>query len=109
MRTSLSSCLLAGVLLAGTAIAEPTQTVDWYQKHPSERATLLRECRNNPGELGDTPNCVNAEKAEAKEQIAKHGFYLRPMTKKELGPTPWRWDNPANPPPFTQRKSPHGE
>ena len=109
MRTFLSLCLLTGTLLAGTAIAEPTQTVDWYQKHPSERATLLRECRNNPGELGDTPNCVNAEKAEAKEQISKNGFYLRPITKKELGEKPWRLDDPNNPLPFTQRKSSHGE
>ena len=95
MRTSLSLCLLAGALLAGPAMAESTYTVDWYRHHSAERSTKLQECRNNPGELGSTPNCMNAEKADAIEETTKTGrLQLRPLTEKDWGPTPWRWDNP---------------
>ena len=52
--------LLSGVLLlslAPLALAEETKTVDWYaasQNKPALEAKLA-ECRNNPGELRDTP------------------------------------------------------
>lgn len=45
-----------------------TKTVDWYLA-PENKAALeakLSECRNNPGELGDTPDCENALTAESK-------------------------------------------
>ena len=51
--------------------AEPpkeTQTVEWFMK-PENREVLdetLKQCRNNPGELRDTPNCINAEEAKRK-------------------------------------------
>jgi len=59
--------LLAGffaLALAGCS-AEETKTVVWYLQ-PENKPALdakLAECRNNPGELGKTPNCVNARKA----------------------------------------------
>lgn len=40
------------------------QTVDWYLANDTERKATREECRNNPGELGQTPNCVNASLAE---------------------------------------------
>ena len=49
--------------------AEPpkeTQTVEWFIK-PENKEILnetLRQCRNNPGELKDMPNCINAEEAK---------------------------------------------
>ena len=39
------------------------QTVDWYLAHDAERKATLKECQNNPGELGQTPNCENASVA----------------------------------------------
>lgn len=43
-----------------------------------ENETLLNElvveCKNNPGELGETPNCINASAAERKlkyERLSK--------------------------------------
>ena len=70
------SVLLAGVLLVGTACnAEETKTVDWYAA-PAHKAALdakLAECRNNPGELKDTPNCVNARAAS--EKLATSGKF----------------------------------
>ena len=103
MKTAVSLYLLVGALLTGPAIAETTRTVDWWKAHSAERATKLKECRDDPGRLGKTADCTNVEKAEMQVQISKHGFYLRPMTKEELGPTPWRMDNPANPMPFTRK------
>lgn len=45
--------------------AEETRTVEWYLQ--PENKTIweakLKECRNNPGELEKTPNCINARKA----------------------------------------------
>lgn len=65
------SALLSGALLvfsACCAFAEETKTVDWYAA-PENTAALdakLAECRNNPGELRDTPNCINARAAANK-------------------------------------------
>ena len=45
--------------------AEETRTVEWYLQ-PENKAVWeakLEECRNNPGELEKTPNCINARKA----------------------------------------------
>ena len=44
---------------------EETRSVEWYLK-PEHKAALdakLAECKNNPGELKDTPNCINARAA----------------------------------------------
>lgn len=42
----------------------PVQTVDWYKAHDNERKVTLETCGNNPGELQETPNCINALQAE---------------------------------------------
>ena len=49
--------------------AEETRTVEWYLKPENKTAleTKLAECKNNPGELKDTPNCINARKAREKQ------------------------------------------
>lgn len=92
MKMSLFWYLLASVLVARVAYAEPTHTVDWYQQHTTERQVLLKECRSNPGELGNTPNCINAEKAENLHEGSKTGGLFppgtKPLTSKDL-PPPW--------------------
>lgn len=42
----------------------PVQTVDWYKAHDDERKVTLETCGNNPGELQEAPNCINALQAE---------------------------------------------
>ncbi|WP_229636044.1 EexN family lipoprotein [Vibrio parahaemolyticus] len=42
----------------------PVQTVEWFKSHNDERKETLKTCANNPGELSETPNCVNALEAE---------------------------------------------
>jgi hypothetical protein len=32
---------------------------------------IIGECRNNPGELHDTPNCRNAEAADGKLRLER--------------------------------------
>jgi hypothetical protein len=66
----LSLCLIATALLLGCKEDEPisthdnVRTVEWYKSHTSERKTVLAECKDNPGELSLTPNCVNAKAAD---------------------------------------------
>ena len=52
---------------------EVVQTVEWYKNHKEERKATLQACANNPGELEDTPNCINAEDADAAVQSARSG------------------------------------
>ena len=40
-----------------------TKTVRWYTDHPDERKAQLAICANNPGELRDDPNCINARQS----------------------------------------------
>lgn len=49
--------------LSGCGRDEPVQTVDWYKANSPERVKVLERCNANPGELGLTPNCVNAKTA----------------------------------------------
>jgi len=54
---------------------EVTQTVDWCLKHDQERKATLEKCRNNPGELGNTPNCVNARTAGSMKSVVSTKKY----------------------------------
>lgn len=45
--------------------SEETHSVEWYRS-PENKAAFdakIAECKNNPGEMKDTPNCINAFKA----------------------------------------------
>ncbi|NWN81749.1 MAG: EexN family lipoprotein [Halomonas sp.] len=58
LASSLSGCF------DDTPDTGPVKTVDWYKQHEAEREAMLDKCRNNPGELKDDPNCVNAHEAK---------------------------------------------
>ena len=45
------------------ASQEQTRTVEWYLQNKAELKKKIEECANNPGELGNTPNCINAKAA----------------------------------------------
>lgn len=55
--------LAAAMTLAACAAKEPDHTVDWYKAHAAERTAMVARCSANPGELADTPNCINATDA----------------------------------------------
>jgi hypothetical protein len=46
-----------------------TLTVDYYRAHATERAATLSTCANDPGNLRDSPNCVNAREAARVEGV----------------------------------------
>jgi hypothetical protein len=46
-----------------------TLTVDYYRAHTPERAATLNTCANDPGDLRDSPNCVNASEAARMEDV----------------------------------------
>jgi hypothetical protein len=69
-----TSILLVGVAaaLAGCNDADTSQqtkTVGWLLDHRDELAVALKACRDNPGELGKTSNCINANEARNKITI----------------------------------------
>ena len=49
--------------------SQQTKTVGWFFDHRDELAVALKACRDNPGELGKTPNCINANEARNKVTI----------------------------------------
>lgn len=65
--------------------AEVVQTVDWYKANKEQRVSMLATCRNNPGELAATPNCVNASRADsAMVWSSRKGIAVKPLTAEEL-------------------------
>jgi hypothetical protein len=46
-----------------------TLTVDYYRAHAAERAATISKCANDPGDLSDSPNCLNAREAERAEGV----------------------------------------
>ena len=75
MKTMASILLLtaAVVSLAGCNEADTTsrqtKTVGWFFDHRDELQVTLKACRDNPSELGKTPNCVNANEARNKVTV----------------------------------------
>ena len=69
-----STWLTYGLLLSGMISLtgctkeafEPVNTVEWYKAHETEREAMLKKCLNNPGQLAETPNCVNAKEAASR-------------------------------------------
>lgn len=46
-----------------------THTVDQYLAKPDLMEEKLRECANNPGELRDTPDCINVNAASGRRGV----------------------------------------
>ncbi len=58
---------LASLALAGCFEQKPleeTKSVEFYSQNSADRAAMVKRCADNPGELKETPNCVNAMQAE---------------------------------------------
>lgn len=73
----LSIVLVVAAFLAGCGDNTPVQTVDWYKTHDVEREEMLVNCKNNPGELAASPNCLNAQQAGNEKANARRGW-LKP-------------------------------
>lgn len=44
-------------------------TVDYYRAHADERRVRVRDCVNDPGTEGRSPDCINALEADRLEGI----------------------------------------
>lgn len=69
MRKILVTVLVAGAALLSACneeVKKEVKTVQWYTEHPQERAEQLKICANNPGQLKDDPNCINAKQSMLK-------------------------------------------
>lgn len=71
----LAICLAVVALVACKKDEAPVQTVDWYKEHSAERAQVIADCNNNPGEKVATPNCINAKQADNQTVLEKRGGY----------------------------------
>ncbi|MFH1555146.1 MAG: hypothetical protein B7Y01_01620 [Xanthobacter sp. 17-67-6] len=58
-------------LAACFAPGEGTHTVSDYLADDAMRAGQLAKCRENPGQLADTPNCKNATEADGKARLQR--------------------------------------
>ncbi|MCK3780835.1 EexN family lipoprotein [Ensifer sesbaniae] len=63
--------LLAVLLVSCTEQAERTYTVDELIADEGLLSEIIATCRNNPGELGNTPNCQNAAAADFKARLKR--------------------------------------
>ena len=72
-------------MLSACGSGEETRTVEWYLMPENKAAweEKLAQCRNNPGELGNTPNCVNARKAFDRQFL--RGGENKPTIEPEFG------------------------
>ncbi len=52
-----------------------TRSVSWYKENSVARNEKLNECKDNPGDLEKTANCINAKQAEL--QTASKGQNTR--------------------------------
>jgi hypothetical protein len=67
------AALVMTALLAACSESPPTSviTVSTFLADENLRADHIGKCRENPGELGQTPNCRNAEEAEGKARLER--------------------------------------
>ncbi|EJC84134.1 hypothetical protein Rleg4DRAFT_5931 [Rhizobium leguminosarum bv. trifolii WSM2297] len=65
------SCVTLVLLSACSPQADRIYTVDEFVADNTLLTKILGECRNNPGKLGETPNCRNAEAADGKLRLER--------------------------------------
>ena len=51
---------------SGEQSQQPAKTVSWFVEHRAEWQATMKACRDNPGDLAKTPDCVNASAARDK-------------------------------------------
>lgn len=63
--------ITAAASLAGCEAdtSRQAKTVGWFFDHRDELQATLKACRDNPGERGNTPDCINANEARNKITI----------------------------------------
>lgn len=62
---------VAVVLLAACSRDEKVYTVDELVDDGALLSKIIGDCRNNPGERHNTPNCLNAEAADGRVRLER--------------------------------------
>lgn len=78
MKCFIRVSILIGFMLAFVGCSsEETKTVEWFMESENKQALhdTIAQCRNNPGKLAQTSNCVNAQ--EAADRIVLGGKMSR--------------------------------
>lgn len=68
-RRAIALLTVAAAALTGCNDAKEdrqVKTVGWFLDHRDELAMALKTCRDNPGERGKNPECINANEARKK-------------------------------------------
>ena len=63
----LGTLALAGCSDVADRAAEPpasSRTVAYLLTHPDEHESIKRQCKNDPGALRNTPDCMNVDQAQ---------------------------------------------
>lgn len=79
LRLGLWFATVLSLTAAGCSPASgPARTVSYFQAHAAEREAVFKRCADDPGTLGKSAECVNAERAE---EVAGIGSFrhLAPM------------------------------
>ena len=63
--------VVAVVLLAACSRDDKVYTVDELADDSALLTKIINDCRNNPGELHNTPNCLNAEAADGRVRLER--------------------------------------
>jgi hypothetical protein len=69
-RLLLAALGLGAAMLASCSPPAPSHDKAFYAANASERARQLTECQNDPGRIAATPNCINAQSADADAHAA---------------------------------------
>ena len=73
---------ITGLFLV-TACSQPVAIKEkaYYAAHADERTAQISECRNDPGGIGKTPDCVNASAAAADVESARFWAVKKPKSR----------------------------
>jgi hypothetical protein len=78
--------LLAGAVVASLGACSPQAPVHdkaFYAAHADERAQAISACQADPGRLAATPNCLNAQSADADAHAAHFYDAPKPTSRAE--------------------------
>ena len=74
---------LVALTLAGCNPAGPAHDKAYYLAHADERGAMLERCRNDPGGLGKSSNCVNALAAAGEVESNRFWDVKKPRSRVE--------------------------
>lgn len=80
----------AQVRSSAPAQATPPRTVTWYADNPKARASIQLACLDDPGRLGNSPDCINAHQANV--EVAAREARARTGTMDPRDPAFWSND-----------------